>query len=104
MKVTMKQVQCFNRHSIPEEGKTIDDDLNIEDVIKNSKFMDYYFRKPKDCPFGRGNWILDLTLKDGTIISYKYPKEMTEERFLEFLKPLMDRAKQVMKEKMNWYE
>ena len=47
---------------------------------------------PPEHPVNRGNWILDLEFNNGHIICLKYPKDITEIRFKEFIKPLLDLA------------
>ncbi len=98
MGITLKEAHCLNRDSIPEEGETISDDgIDVDSLIKQTTYIEYYFRKPEECPFGRGNWIVDMHFKAGGILCFKYPKEMTEDRLLCFLKPLIDKAQELMK-------
>lgn len=97
MQIMGKSVQCFVAERIPRDDEVISDDLRIDELMKITNSISYYFRDPNDCPFGRGNWILDLHLNDGQTWCFKYPIEMTIEHFLNYLKPLLDR----FKEKMN---
>jgi hypothetical protein len=91
MKVSGESVRGFNHSEMPDENETIEDSLDLDKLIPIIHSASYYFRTPKDCPFGRGNWILDIRAKDGQMYCFKYPKEMTESRFIEFLKPLLSR-------------
>ena len=90
------EVQCFNRKNEVKEGEKISDDIDVELLFSIIQSYAYYFRKPEDCPFGRGNWMLDVHTNEGRTISFKYPKEMNEERFIEFIKPLTDLFKQIL--------
>jgi hypothetical protein len=90
MELKVTKVDCFNRDSIPDENETIADDLNFDELVKNIKSMNIYFRYPRDCPFARGNWLIDLQFKDGGLLCLKLPKEMTEEKVHKFCHPLID--------------
>jgi hypothetical protein len=74
-----------------QDNETINDFLDIDAVVKVASSIAYYLRYKQDCPYGRGNWILDIYCKNDEIVMLKFPKDMTEERFALFLKPLIDR-------------
>jgi hypothetical protein len=91
MNVKMQEVHGFNHAAIPEAHETIADSLDIDKLIPIIHCASYYLRSPEDCPLARGNWMLDIEAKDGQMYCFKYPKEMTEERFIKFLEPLLSR-------------
>jgi len=92
MKIGIVKVQAYNRDSIPEDNVTIADDLDLDKLCPNIKSVEYYLRSKEDCPLGRGNWMLDITLKQGSLVAYKYPIEMLEEKFVKFIQPLLARV------------
>lgn len=94
MKLKIQQVDCQVREDIPPENETIEEDFHLDILVSMIAEINWYFRLPEECPFNRGNWILDITLLDGTLKCFKFRKEMSEERFREFLKPLLDAVKQ----------
>jgi hypothetical protein len=91
MEIGIKKVHGMNRNSLPKENETIADDFNLDMLIKSSKEITIYYREPIDCPLGRGNWIIDFLFKNDELLCLKYPKEMSEEDFTLFLKPLIDK-------------
>ncbi len=93
--ISIKEVEVpgFTRSEIPEGNETIANDFNLDELLIISKEISYYYRAPEDCPFNRGNWILDIEFKNGQLMCFKYPKEMTEEQFVAFIKPLLDLIK-----------
>lgn len=91
MQFSVKKVYGFNHPNPPVENETIEDSLDIDKLIPIIGSTSYYLRKPQDCPVGRGNWVLDIEDKDGQIYCFKYPKEMSEQRFVEFIQPLLSR-------------
>ncbi len=91
MELKLQKINAYNRDSIPEENATIEDDLYLDMMIPLISNVEWYFRSPEACPFARGNWMLDLHMIDGSINAFKFPKEMKEEQFVAFIKPLLDR-------------
>lgn len=89
----MQEVHGFNHAELPKAEETIADSLDIDKLIPIIHSASYYLRSPQDCLLARGNWMLDIEDKDGQMYCFKYPKEMTEERFVEFLQPLLKRMK-----------
>ena len=86
----IQTVDSVKRKSIPDENETIADDLNLE-MMKELKIAsaNCYYRPPDVCPFNRGNWIIDFMSIDSYVIHcIKLPKEMSEERFKNFIEPL----------------
>jgi|FreactTroBogLake_1042271.scaffolds.fasta_scaffold10853_2 hypothetical protein len=90
-KIYINNVDCFVKKNIPKENETIEDEFNLKGLLKIIQCINHYYRKPEDCPFGRGNWILDIYTKEGSIKCFKYPIKMTEEHFISYLKPLLDK-------------
>jgi hypothetical protein len=91
MKVKIQKVDGWHQDTIPEENETIEDSIYLDELMTVLKSVSFYLRPARDCPFGRGNWVVDLTLKDDNIICIKYPIEMTDTELRRFLKPLLDR-------------
>ena len=90
MKTILKEVKCLNRNDIPKKGETIADDFHLEKLVPNVLEMNVYIRDEDECPFHRGNWMIDIDLIDGTTFAIKLPKEMAEEDVKNFIKPLVD--------------
>lgn len=90
MKIIGEKVECSNRYEIPLEGETIADDFKIELMLPHIDTVNYYLRKQEECPFNRGNWIIDIRFIEGNLFCIKLPKEMTEENVIKFIKPLTD--------------
>jgi len=93
MQVIGESVEGFNYKGIPEENETIEDSIDVDKLIRIIYSTSYYLRSPQECPFGRGNWILDIRTKDGQMYCFRYPKEMSEEQFLKYLQPLLSKIK-----------
>src|SRR5271170_2421728 len=84
-----KKVSCLNRTNFPEENEDFSTDFEISpEMISAINKIDIYFRGPEDCPYGRGNWIIDILLKNEIIMCVKLRKEMTLEEVKKYIKPL----------------
>lgn len=83
-----KYVDCRVTDKIPADDVFIDE-IVCMDKIQGLSHVDIYLRNKIDCPFGRGNWIIDIIFKDGQIFSVKLPSQMTEERVKDYCKPLL---------------
>lgn len=84
-------VEAFNRPTKPEEGKTIADDIEIDEISKICSLAKIYIRDKKICPLGRGNWVIDFHQDDKTInpiLCLKMPMDMTRENIEKWLEPL----------------
>jgi hypothetical protein len=95
MDISGKEVSCLNRLSVPKEGENILDDTNLRDFIKEIEDYVVYFRDPIDCPFARGNWIIDIKFKDGEMFCMKLPKEMDVDQVMDWVRPLHEALKKV---------
>lgn len=73
----------FNRKNIPEENKTILEVIDVDHLLPIILFVYVYFAK--------GNWILEIQIKSGAILLFKYPKEIKEKQFYEYLYPLLSK-------------
>lgn len=93
MEIVHIEVNGFTMKVMPKNNETIEDHMYIDALLENGSSFTYYYREPHDCPFGKGNWILDMIGKDGEITCFRFPKQMTEKRFLKFLHPLLSRIK-----------
>lgn len=89
-----KSVDCI---LIDEESAK---NLDITEVYNLDKFpieravgLYVYLRDERDCPFARGNWMIDIVFDDGEIQCIKLPKEITEEQVNKWLQPLIDLKK-----------
>lgn len=84
----LMEVKTNNRLSIPEPNETILTDMKINaEAIYDMKV---YFREPEDCPYNRGNWIIDIFFSETDLLCLKLPKEMSKEAVLAYIKPLTD--------------
>lgn len=102
-KLISVQIVGFNRDKMPKKGITI---LEITDIKKFMKYVFYvaiYFRDKDSCPFRRGNWIIDLYIKNEYFPSFciKLPKEMTNDQIIAYAKPLVDNLEKRKRNSMN---
>lgn len=84
----VKEVKGFVRGVIPEKDETIFTDF--PELEANANFIDdvkYYYRAVDDCPFARGNWIIDIELF-GNIFALKLPLSMHANDVIRYIKPL----------------
>jgi hypothetical protein len=96
----IQEIDAFNRHDIPKQGETIVDDIvNLEKTIPLVKCLDIYFRDKEACPFGRGNWIIDIIFSDSQALMFKLPKEMSEKQVMDYSKPLIEKLESYQKQK-----
>ena len=86
----IEEVECSNRKEIPLENETIADDFEIEKMAPFIKQVSVYLRDSFECPFGRGNWMIDMRFLDGRLFSIKLPKQMKEDDIKKFVQPLID--------------
>lgn len=90
MILTAKMVVGVNRCSIPDENETIEDDFDLKQLKPLIENLVVYTRDKLDCPFGRGNWLINLYLKDNSIYAIKLPKEMSQEHIKKYIQPLLN--------------
>lgn len=83
-------VNAFYMRKVPEKDVNISHHLDIDKMLLRTKAINYYKREKNECPLGRGNWVLDIIFLDNDLICIKYPLEMTESHFMDFIKPLLD--------------
>ena len=95
------EVYGTNRESIPKENETIEEILKINDVLPLITDVVIYLRIPEQCPYNRGNWVIDLGFKNGEIFAIKLPKEMTEEQVVKYAKPLIDKLNEEEQKLLN---
>lgn len=91
MKISAQVVDCFNYVDDLEENETIENHVELDLLIPYILSFNFYLRSPFDCPFARGNWVIDFYFYDGSLVSFKFPKDITEVRFKEFMQPLIDK-------------
>lgn len=99
--IVIKEVEAYNRNSMPKENETIADDMQINNIVPLAKEVRVYRRDKKACPKNRGNVVIDITFKDNRILCFKLPLEMTDDHVLKFIKPLMDKLDAYKKSLMN---
>ncbi len=81
------------RSTIPKEHETILDDFefNLKKLKQICIGLNIYQRSPEDCPFGRGNWVIDLMDRHNMRgLSIKLPLKMTKAQVDAYCKPLLD--------------
>ena len=88
--VKVEKVDCLNRLSIPLDGETIADDFEIEAMAPLIKEMLVYYRSEEERPFNRGNWIVDVRLKNMYLFSIRLPQEMEEKHIENYVAPLAE--------------
>ena len=99
MKLELQEVGGAVRDSIPSEDETIYDDFKI--YHENIYSLDIYLSPADACPFGIGNWVIDIQFKGGMVYAIKLPKEMPDEAVLRFCKPLIDDLERIDKENLH---
>lgn len=87
----MQSVQSLNKHAPPLPGETIADDFDVVAIVEAGLSISVYPRAKEDCPFNRGNWIIDFKLGGDVKFCLKLPIQMKEEEVLSWLKPLTDK-------------
>lgn len=92
LKISMQKIDCKVRHAIPPEDKDITEIIAfpIEYLKICLSNIEIYLRSPEDCPYARGNWIIDLIFKDGRVLCIKLPKEMEKSDVLRYCAPLLE--------------
>ena len=91
-----RDVNTVNRNEVPSENETICDDMDVNLASEFFTSVKVYFRDKDECPFNRGNWIIDFFTCGDTMIPIfcmKLPKSMTEEQVKRWVKPLVDKLK-----------
>ncbi len=89
--ITIREVEALNRQEIPGPEDDISEiiDLTPEEISKITG-IDIYMRDANACPLARGNWIIDITQKNGGIMCIKLPKQMKREDVLQYALPLIN--------------
>jgi len=90
----LKKVNTFTMRKVPQKDENISDDIEIDEILPLINSINYYKREKEECPFGCGYWILDIMMLGNDIVCLKYPLEMTESHFMDYIKPLLDAFKQ----------
>lgn len=86
-----KTIYGFKCTKIPQEGETIADCLNLDELVSRINKVNYYFQNPRKSEHEEEMWIVELYFKDDCIIILMYPPEISEERFRYFIKPLLNK-------------
>jgi hypothetical protein len=94
MSLHTQAVHCLNRRNVPRPDENIIDDVGLtEEAIKLIDHISIYKRNPEDCPFARGNWMIDMHAEDcHVLLCVKLPLEMSHDAVMHFCQPLLDRA------------
>ncbi len=65
--------------------------INLKKLKQICIGLNIYQRSPEDCPFGRGNWVIDLMDRHNMRgLSIKLPLKMTKAQVDAYCKPLLD--------------
>lgn len=92
MRATIKKVNSIVRHTIPSPDENISEILDIDEIlIIGIKQIIIWPRGKEECPFGRGNWLIDIHFNNEEIYCIKLPLEMDEDKVLDFAKPLIEK-------------
>lgn len=90
IKIEGKQVGGITSHEIPDEDQTIDDAIHLHLIKPHIDHIEYYQRNAEDCPWARGNWIIDIYLLDGNIFCIRLPLSLSIERIKRYLIPVQE--------------
>lgn len=92
-------VQTMNKKDIPLPNETIEDDINIDELSKVISSFNVYSRSKEECPWNRGNWIIDFFSSGNPfpMFSLKLPIIMTKEALAQWLLPLREKIKMEQK-------
>lgn len=85
----IKGVDCLVRNTPLDKDENILDLLLLHDIEVIA--IEIHLRNKVDCPFNRGNWIIDLTFKDGSMVCLKLNKDISENDVMNYCKPLIDK-------------
>jgi hypothetical protein len=92
-------VDCLNRHEIPKKNETIKTDFpemfTIPHVLESISEVNVYYMSKDECPFNRGNWIIDIVFGGHHIQCIKLPSSMPKDAVDEFIKPLVDALEKI---------
>jgi hypothetical protein len=93
--IQVQQVSGTVRQTIPTKNQQIDELIDIKNFPFNYlKQLEIYRRSKEDCPFNRGNWVIDITFKNGQINFVKLPLEMAEEAVNHYCEPLINKLEE----------
>lgn len=87
------RVEGLSMNEMPKPNDTIADDFDVPELKKVVKKIVVWFRDKNACPFGRGNWIVDIHTNEERLLpalSLKLPKQMTREQVINWLSPLKE--------------
>lgn len=90
--VIAQKVDACNRLEIPMENETIETDFpelfTTPDVLESISCVKVYLRTKEECPFNRGNWIIDILFGNEFIQCLKLPLSMHKDSVLKYIEPL----------------
>lgn len=99
MSITVKEIEGIVRNTPLNENETIVDLLyDIDKAVSDISYFEAYWRHKSECPFARGNLVIDITYKDDSIMCIKLLYETTPEQLCAFMHPLMIRFPNYEKE------
>lgn len=88
--IKFEEVSGVNRKEIPPPGSDISEIMNLTpDMIDAIVKVNIYLRDARDCPFARGNWLIDIRCKNGEMLCVKLPKEMPRDSVRGYAAPLI---------------
>jgi hypothetical protein len=89
-------VDTVNRSEIPLSNETIEDDIDLDVLLKTFSGFQVYVRDKESCPYNQGNWIIDFFTLDNPDFpgfSFKLPACMKQEEVMKWIKPLEEKIK-----------
>ena len=94
MEVIIQEVDGQTPKHMPGEDETIADYIHLDELNKHIDGIDVYKRSPEDCPWARGSWMLDVMLKNGQLMCWRFPIEMSAEFAKKFFAPIVEMDKE----------
>lgn len=92
MEIAIQKVDGIVIHDVPTDK--IDTWVNFDVLpFRHIQSIQVYSRSKEECPFNRGNWVVDIIFDDGRIMALKLPLKMSKKQVHIFCEPLMKRWK-----------
>lgn len=82
-------MRIFSITEIPDENISIEEILNIKEIVPIISFIHTYFIPPNICPFGIGNRVIEIILENRELIYIRLPKEMEYSHLEKYIHPLI---------------
>lgn len=88
-KIKIKEVSGMVLNRLLTENDSIENDFDIEMMAAVIKDINVYWRNKEECPFRRGNLVVDLILDNDQIFCIKLPYETSRPEIDRYLTPLL---------------